>query len=72
MESRAELREEGISKGLVVMLVVSIVLALGVLAALAANRVIGPTPTKTVTTQTEAGSSAPVDSFDGSGYGLIP
>ena len=73
MESRTELRSNGTEKSLVVMLVVSIVLALGIMAALLANSVIGPTPTQTtVTTQSGAGSSEPVDSFDGSGHGFIP
>ena len=72
MESRTELRGKGTEKSLVVMLVVSVVLALGIMAALVAHSVIGPSPTQIRTTQTGAGSSEPVDSFDGSGYGFIP
>ncbi len=72
MESRTELRGKGTEKSLVVMLVVSVVLALGIMAALVANSVIGPSPTQIRTTQTGPGSSEPVDSFDGSGHGFIP
>ncbi|GAC1504174.1 MAG: hypothetical protein NVS1B3_00330 [Candidatus Dormibacteraceae bacterium] len=74
MESRTAFRGEGISKGIVALLAVIVVLGLGVMAGFVAKSATGPaagSQSLQVATQSAPCCEA-VDSFDGSGYGVVP
>jgi hypothetical protein len=73
MESSAELREIGISKGLIVLCALSLTLGLSVLLVYGGRSVSTPATTQTsVETTPSRPFAEPVDSFDGSSHGLIP
>jgi hypothetical protein len=73
LESRTAFRGAGTPKGLIVLCALSVSLGLTVLAGYVAKSVTTPAATHTNMEITNSGPfTEPVDSFDGSSYGLIP